>query len=581
MLFLGDNLKVLREKIADASIDLVYLDPPFNSNRDYNVLFQEKDGTDSAAQFKAFTDTWRWDSEAALTFDTVRRGGGRPAEALEALSNLVGKNDVLAYLTMMTPRLIELRRVMKPTATIWLHCDPTASHYLKMLMDSVFGPERFLNEVSWKRSYAHSDAKQGMKHLGRIRDVILVYTRSHDYFWDTQFTPYDESYLKSTYRQKTPEGRQFAAVDLTAPKPGGDVEYEWRVKRNGPDGKWEADLEDEFRSPLSGWEYKGVHPYNGKYWAYSKENLREFARKGQLYHRRTGMPRMIYYRDERQGVPLQDSWDDIGPAKGDEDTGFPTQKPLKLLERVVRVGCPEGGTVLDPFCGCGTAILAAEKVGRRWIGIDVTHLAITLVRHRLHDAFGDSVQYEVFGEPTDLAGARSLLEIDPTRYKFQWWALSLIGAAPPSPDRKKGADRGIDGKLYLVEKEGGKLKIAPVSVKSGRPTSAEVRDLAGVVERDKAPFGAFITLEESTREMREEAARHGTYRPEYPIDPNEQYPRIQIRTIEELLGGKKFDYPQTRVAPFREAAPVEREKAGPKGRTTKLSEHVHELTEEE
>jgi DNA modification methylase len=535
LLYYGDNLDVLRRHVGDDSVDLVYLDPPFKSDQTYNLLFREHDETKSQAQIKVFEDTWEWDEGAALAFEETVEHGGRVADALVAFRAFLGETDMLAYLCMMAPRLVELRRVMKATASIYLHCDPTASHYLKMLMDAVFGPERFLNEITWKRSSAHSDTKQGMRRCGRIHDILLLYTKTTEYIWNPLYTPYTEAYLASEYRHVGPDKRRYKETDVTAAKPGGDTEYEWHVKRT--DGsRWEADLSNEYKDPKAGWEYKAVLPYEGRFWAYSKTNMADFARAGQLIHRRTGMPRLVQFADEMPGIPLQDFWDDISPESGSLDLGYPTQKPETLLDRILQSSSNEGATVLDPFCGCGTAIASAQKLKRRWIGIDITHLAIALIRHRLtghEDAYG-TVAYEVIGEPVDLSGAETLAAEDP--HQFQWWAIGKLGARPAEP--KKGADRGIDGRLYFHDEEHGPTKQIIFSVKAGHTGPTHLRDLRGVIEREHAQIGVFITMQDPTREMRREAASAGFY-----DSPVGKHQRLQILTVSELLSSKGIDYP--------------------------------------
>jgi adenine specific DNA methylase Mod len=392
-LYYGDTLDVLRRHITSESVDLVYLDPPFNSSRSYNVLFKEVSGASSDAQIEAFDDTWHWGPSAAAAYEQVIRGSHQQvAGLLRAMVEALGHNDVTAYLTMMAVRLVELHRVLTPTGSIYLHCDPTASHYLKALMDAVFGPRRFLNEVSWKRSSAHSDNKQGMRRYGRIHDVLLVYTKTERHTWNDQYMRYRDTYLQSEYRHVDSEGRGYKETDLTAAKPGGDTEYEWRVKRAAGSGnRWQPDLEEEYARPDQGFEYRAVRPYKGRYWAYSKANLIDFAKRHMLIHRETGMPRLVQLTQEMPGVPLQDFWDDITPASGREYLGYPTQKPLALLERVVEASSNTRDVVLDPFCGCGTALHAAQKLGRRWVGIDITHLAIGLIRRRMQDAAFDTV----------------------------------------------------------------------------------------------------------------------------------------------------------------------------------------------
>lgn len=510
LLFYGDNLDVLRRHIKDESVDLVYLDPPFNSNASYNVLFAAKDGTQAAAQIQAFEDAWTWDDSAARQFAETVEQGGPVADVLLAFERFIPASDMLAYLAMMAPRLGELRRALKPTGSLYLHCDPTASHYLKLLLDAVFGPERFMAEIIWQRSTAHSDTKQGMKRPGRIHDVLLFYSKSDKWCWNPVFTPYSQEYIESHYGNIEPgTGRRYRKGDLTANKPGGDTSYEW----------------------------KGVPPYRGRYWAYSKAKMEEFEAAGRLVYTKTGMPEYKRYLDEMPGVALQDLWTDIDPinSQAQERLGYPTQKPVALLERIISASSNEGDVVLDPFCGCGTTVEAAQKLGRKWIGIDVTHLAIGLIKTRLRDAFGDKAEYQIVGEPTTAEDAAALAESD--KYQFQWWALGLVGARPV--DQKKGADKGIDGRLYFHDGGKGTRQIV-ISVKGGKLKATDVRDLRGVREREKAEIGVLLSFEPPTKPMRAEAASAGFY-----DSPWGKHPRIQLLTVAELLDGNGIDYPRT------------------------------------
>lgn len=538
-LFYGDNLTLLNQGVVeDESIDLVYLDPPFNSARDYNVLFQEKDGSKSAAQIKAFEDTWEWNTEAAAAYHAVVEEGGKVSEVMQAFKKMLGESDMLAYLAMMAPRLKRLYETLKDSGTLWLHCDPTASHYLKALLDAVFANGLYLNEIIWKRSSAHSDAKQGMKRCGKIHDTLLVYAKSPEYTWNTIYTDYTDEYLASEYKHVDKDGRYYKETDLTAAKPGGDVSYEWRVKRKLGTLEWGADLDDEWeRKPKKNWEYFGVPPYENRYWAYKKENIKEFAKSGNLIHRKTGMPRLVQYADEMPGIPLQDLWDDIPPASGDESLGYPTQKPIALLERVIMASTNPGDTVLDAFCGCGTTIAAASKLDRKWVGMDITHLAINLIKSRLIEMYGKNVSFDVVGAPTTLEGAEELAHSDP--YGFQWWAAGLVGAR--GIDKKKGADKGIDGRMYIHDGTGaGKTHQIILSVKAGQLQATYVRDLAGVVQREKADIGVMISFETPTKKMYTEAASHGFYTSAWGT-----HPKIQLLTIEDLLNGADISRPQT------------------------------------
>lgn len=526
-LYYGDNLDVLRRYVKDESVDLVYLDPPFNSNQDYNVLFAEKDGTRAAAQIKAFGDTWQWDTAAAAAYQEIVTGDHpKVSQAMQAFRTFLGENDMLAYLSMIAPRLVELRRVLKSTGSIYLHCDPTASHYLKLIMDAVFGPENYVNEIIWKRQSSHNDAKQGSRHFGRVHDVILFYRKTDNGTLNHQYRPYDDDYVAKAYRhieEKT--GRRYRLSDMTAP--GGASE----AKRN----------------PY--YEFLGVT----RYWRYSEENMHKLYAEGRIVQTKPGtVPQFKRYLDEGLGVPVGTVWDDIEllQAADAERLGYPTQKPESLLERIVKAGSNEGDTVLDPFCGCGTTIAAAQKLGRKWIGIDITHLSISLIKHRFFSAFGEKADklYKVIGEPVDQQGAAQLAEDDP--YQFQWWALSLVHARPV--EQKKGADKGIDGRLYFHDDGSGKTRQVIFSVKAGHTSSPHLRDLRGVLQRENAEIGVLICLQEPTSAMRKEAASAGFYESK---TWGKKYPQLQILTIADLLDGRAVEMPPIRVvnATFKQA----------------------------
>jgi site-specific DNA-methyltransferase (adenine-specific) len=545
MLYYGDNLPILRNRdyFPSESIDLVYLDPPFNSNQDYNVLFAEQDGSRSAAQIQAFTDTWRWDAAARRTFDEILEAGGKAAEALAAFRSLVGESDMLAYLSMMAPRLVELRRVLRPSGSIFLHCDPNASHYLKLLMDSIFGPDNLRNEIVWRRSHPKGLA---FTRFARNHDTILYYARDGGRVtWNPQYLPYSEQALETQYRMQDSDGRRFQLTSLLNPNPD---------------------------RPNLTYEFKGVT----RVWRWTKDRMLEADAKGRIVVPKDGegVPRYKRYLDEQEGIPVSDFWDDIGVVAGDERLGYPTQKPEALLDRIIEAGSKRGDTVLDPFCGCGTAVSSAQKLGRRWIGIDVTHLAISLIRNRLGDAYADRVSYLVVGEPADVAGAEALARQD--RYQFQWWALGKIRARPVAEERKKGADTGIDGKLFFREKEGGSVKLMVIQVKSGGLKLSEVRDFGRVIEREKAQIGVLLTLDEPTRDMKTEAASMGFYKPDWKLSADDKYDRYQLLTIRELFEGKQPQYPPFRNVTFRSAPPAEIK--GPKARRTRLTDHGDRTT---
>lgn len=531
-LYYGDNLTILREHLGNESVDLVYLDPPFNSNRNYNVLFKDESGHEAEAQITAFEDSWHWNATAESSYqELVTLGDVRVSAMIGAFRQFIGANQMMAYLVMMTIRLVELHRVLKPTGSLYLHCDPTASHYLKIILDTIFGAQNFKNEIIWRRTTVHNDAKQGAKHFGRVHDILFFYAKSNAHIFSPVYIPYKTTYTDSTYNKVDENGRRFKASDLSAAKPGGDTSYLW----------------------------KGISPPSGRFWAYSKENMEQFDAEGRIYYSQTGKPYLKHYLDEMAGVSVQSIWDDIQPVGGQtsERLGYPTQKPLALLERIIQASSRPGDVVLDPFCGCGTAICAAQKLGRPWIGIDITHLSIALQKYRLKDMFGlvEKQDYEVRGEPEDLPSARQLASDD--RYQFQWWALSLVrarpvGADPAGKQGKKGKDQGIDGIITFIDDLSHKPKRIIVQVKSGKVKSGDIRDLRGAVEREGAAIGLFITLETPSKDMISEAVTAGFY---HSPGWAQNYPRLQILTIADLLNGAEIKMPPATIT-FKQAQKV-------------------------
>jgi len=551
LLYYGDNLTVLRQHIKDESVDLIYLDPPFKSDQDYNVLFAEQNGTRSAAQIQAFKDTWRWDQAAAAAYQEVVESGGRVSLAMQGMRQLLGCNDMLAYLAMMAIRMVELHRVLKPTGSIYLHCDPTAGHYLKLLMDAVFGVRNFHNQIVWKRTFAHGKANR----YGPVHDTLFFYSKGEQYTWNRLRVPHDPQYIEQHFRHVDPDGRRFQAITLT----GAGVTH-----------------------GQSGQPWRGIDPTAaGRHWALPGKLLEKLGISGDTIQEKLdaldaagmihwpdkpgGTPRLKWYADTLEGAPLGDVWTDIPPisAHAAERLGYPTQKPERLLERIIQASSNPGDVVLDPFCGCGTTIAVAQRLGRRWIGIDITHLAISLIRHRLRTAFGDEIEktYSVIGEPVDLAGARALAEQDP--FQFQWWALGLVGARPV--EQKRGADKGIDGRLFFHDDaDAQQTRQVVVSVKSGSVSVSHVRDLLGVVQRENAALGVLICLEEPTRAMRGEAAEAGYYQSPW----GSRHPKLQLLTIEQLLAGQRIDLPPTRdLRTFKKAPQARRQPRGPMGTT--------------
>jgi len=530
-LYYGDNLDILRRYIPDESVDLVYLDPPFNSNRDYNVIFKDESGNNTDAQLVAFEDTWHWGPDAEKQYNYLTNTAlneGRVPEQVStivgALRHGIGTNQMMAYLVEMTARLVELHRVLKPTGSLYLHCDPTASHYLKIILDSVFTPQCFMSELIWKRTSAHSSAKR----YGPVHDSVLVYTASSHFTWNQQYTAHDPAYVKSHYGQIDADGRRWTASDLTA-----------AGTRNGSSGQ----------------PWRGYDPAaKGNHWKFTLENLERLDTEGRIYWPAAGgWPRYRRYLDEVKGTPLQDVWTDIPPvnAKAAERLGYPTQKPLDLLERMILASSNPGDIVLDPFCGCGTALVAAEKLDRKWVGIDITYLSIAVMKARLANSFA-LTDIEVVGQPTEVEGARGLAQAPNTdgRYQFQWWALGLVDARPVGGVKKKGADSGIDGVISFTD-EGGKLERVIVSVKSGHVNRGMISDLRGVMEREGAAIALFVTLEEPSRPMKDEAATAGHFHSEVW---NRDYQRIQILSIRELLEEhKRPDLPAFVHQPYQQA----------------------------
>jgi DNA modification methylase len=557
-LYYGDNLSVLRESIADESIDLIYLDPPFNSNANYNVLFKSAAGGGSQAQIEAFEDTWHWGHDAEDAFDQVMRSGNtHAADMIRSLRQFLGQNDMMAYLVMMTARLIQLHRVLKSTGSIYLHCDPTASHYLRIILDAIFRPENFLNEIIWKRTGSHNSSKR----FGPIHDTILYYSKSKHRTWNPVRRPYMKGHVEKAFSKEGERyftnysgnilsgaglrggesGKPWMGFDPTAKRrhwaiPSLLLEgLEAETAHLGQHQKMDFLLERGFITITPGDEWPRYRreimssdgQMAGDIWAYQPYT------EGTVF----GTP---------FGIDDDVRW--MGSKDGDR-MGYPTQKPVGLLERIINASSNPGDVVLDPFCGCGTAVHAAHKLGRAWIGIDVTHLAISLIERRLKDAF-PGIAFQVHGTPKDIDGARDLAFRD--KYQFQWWALSLI-EAQPFAGKKKGADGGIDGLIYF-RSDARTTERAIVSVKGGEGVSVPmIRDLKGVLDREGAPIGVFLTLAAPTRPMEAEAASAGFYEL-----AGRKYPRLQIITLEQALNGARPAIPYVDTgAAFRRAGTEE------------------------
>ena len=517
-LYFGDNLAVLRQHVAPESVDLIYLDPPFNSQARYNVLFKSPRADVASGQIGAFLDFWSWTPEVEQAYhDILTRIGGPTAALVQALRGALGESDMMAYLVMMAVRLGRLHETLKTTGSLYLHCDPTASHYLKILLDSIFGPDRFLSEIVWKRHSAHSSAKR----YGPVHDTILFYSKSKSYTWTNPRTNYSQDYLDKYYKYDDGDGRLYWRNSLTA-----------AGTRNGSSGR-----------PWHGHDPNA----QGSHWKFTTENLDDLNAKGLIYWPPGGgWPQIKRFRDELKGLAISDIWDDIdkiNPA-GNERIGYPTQKPVGLLERIIEASSRPGDVVLDPFCGCGTTVHAAEALGRDWIGIDVSIHAIHVIERRLRDAFGPGRVPKAEGIPADYDSAAQLAADNP--FQFQWWANYLIGVHYLK-EVKRGADRGIDGELFFPNGPGRPYGRLITSVKGGKHVNpAMVRELRGVVEREGAEMGLFVCLDPPSREMEKEAVIAGLA----PI-VHGQFQRIQILSVADWFVGKRLPQlpPREQLAP--------------------------------
>jgi site-specific DNA-methyltransferase (adenine-specific) len=484
----GDNLEIIQRSLLDESVDLIYLDPPFNSQRAYNIIFQDKTGREPAAQIEAFGDTWSWGEEAQNCYDELMQSIAVPSglkETMRAFKSFLDQTDLMAYLAMMAIRLVELHRVLKKTGSLYLHCDPTASHYLKMILDQVFGTKQFLSEIAW----CYSERELSKRYWNHKHDTIFFYVkdRSSGYTFNWQSAMID--YSAGTYKK-------FSLID------------------------------DE-----------------GRYYQLRGRNI-----KGSPYIKKHGLPKavesespeLVYrdYIDMKKGVPPRDWFTDIPIINraAKERLGYPTQKPVALLERLIQASSNPGDVVMDPFCGCGTAVVAAEKLGRHWIGIDITYIAVALIKKRLAEQFPDA-HFTEHGIPRSAADARILFQQSPI--EFQKWAVSILGGQPHQ--RQGGGDRGIDGLLYFQDYERAYHKVI-VEVKGGGYQPKDIRALKSVIDREQSPLGILVALENPTKGMLTEASALGKWKL-----PGGQvaYPVLQIFTIEDYFNGIRPRLPDT------------------------------------
>lgn len=515
-LIYGDNLTVMRT-MPNACVDLIYLDPPFNSQRSYNLIYKKLTGLPVPEQEEAFCDAWEMDAEKeemARKMPIVLRDYGVDEELvmfwkawIDALRHTQPR--LLAYLIYMSYRLFEMRRILKPTGSIYLHCDPTASHYIKVILDGVFGHQNFQNEIIWKRTFAHNDPSR----YGRIHDIILYYSKSTNYTWNKVTQEPDPEYIETFFDQYDEVRKErYNRLPLDAPRhgDGGNLLYEW----------------------------KGVLPAQGRTWVCIKEQMEEYDRQGRIHYPKSkfGKPRLKRYESEYEGTVLQDIWTDINIHNlSSERLGYPTQKPINLLKRIIQASSNEGDVVFDPFCGCGTAIYAAYLLHRKWIGCDIAILSVRLIRDVLLKRYGlvEDKDYEISGIPLSAEGAEDLFDRDPRQ--FQHWAVELAGGFAST---KTTGDKGIDGRIHFDV--GKKLKNMVLSVKGGKLTPEFMRELGGTIKREESDteMGGLICLQQPTKGMKEEAASAGVY-----TYLGKDYNRLQIRTIQDLLDGKGFDTP--------------------------------------
>ena len=511
-LYYGDCLDWMQEW-PDECVDLVYLDPPFNSNADYNIIFGQENGT--PAQVRGFEDTWRWDDAAIERVARIERAVAHPMHgATVALKSLLGSSGMLAYVTYMGERLAQIRRLLKPTGSVYLHCDPTASHYLKVVMDALFGGRNFRNEITWKRTESHNDANR----YGNIADVLLYYGRSSETRWVGGLHTFSDGKYSAEnlarFRHREADGRVYKLENLTAPRHGSS---------SGRD------------------TWRGATPGETRMWGYSLAQREQWWREDRIQTKQDRTtPRLDglkVYLDEAPGQPLQNIWTDVRRIGNTsrERLGYPTQKPLALLERIISASSDPGDFVLDPFCGCGTAVVAAHHLGRRWAGIDISSMAIDIVQERRLDALG--IQAQIEGIPRDLVSARRLAS---ERWlDFQAWAVMQI--AGMAANQRWGADGGIDGRgMLLVAPEGRDSRLVLAQVKGGRTFRlSEFRDFLRVIEREDAACGVYITVERvRSPAARTEAAQLG----EIAVGAG-RHPRAQLWSIEEYFGGSGPNLP--------------------------------------
>ncbi len=493
-LYYGDCLDWMREWESDC-VDLIYLDPPFNSNANYNVLFSDKG--DGKAQYRAFSDTWSWDAAAAKRYAEFENAPGRLAhDAIVGLRRILGRSGMLAYLTYMAERLEEMRRILKPTGSIYLHCDSTASHYLKTVMDAIFDRRNFRNEIVWNRSAENLSRKKWR----RASETLFYYTKGKTWTWNPQYDPLNPRQVERDYRFEDERGR-YTTTSCT----------------------------NNAHRPNMVYEFHG----NVRQWRYSKETMLKYEREGLLVFNDKGIPRRKRYLADVPGRLMTNVWSDINvlTANQRERLGYPTQKPLALLNRIIEASSNEGDIVLDPFCGCGTAVEAARRLNRRWAGVDISSFAIDLVQQRLQD---ESIP--VKGIPADLESARKLAREKP--FEFESWAVTRLPGF--APNTKQVADGGVDGRGMLYdEPDDWDSRLALAQVKGGKFTAGALRDFIGVINSDEAAIGRFITLDPvASATAKSNAVEQGTI-----VVRGQSYQRLLLWSMDDYFNNRPCPLP--------------------------------------
>jgi len=539
-LFFGDNLEILKDLYhnqPEGFIDLIYIDPPFNSKRNYNVLFESLDMKDTKAQKEAFADTWTNVSYLEM-LNEIKEIDLNLYNFIHALDLVNISKSAISYLTTMAIRIWYMHKLLKPTGSFYLHCDPTMSHYLKIISDLVFQEKNFVNEIVWKRSDAHSDSKQGAKHYGRIHDIILFYKKSDAAVYNTIFNPLPQSTVDNWYKNiEEGTGRRYNKGDMQAP--GG-------AAKGNPHYEWNGHL---------------------KYWRYSKENMQKLHDEGRIVYSKSGMPYQKRYLEDSKGIPLQDWWDDIsmlrGINKSAENLGYPTQKPVALMERIIQASSSEGDLVADFFCGCGTTIAAAEKLKRNWLGADISHLAIKLIAKRLTDTYGPDIRskFELFGFPKDIDSAHLLADdTKHGRFKFEEWIVEVMLGGVLNTKKNQ---TGFDGYLTFGLMPG-QRDVVLIEVKSGNASLSQLNHFIKTVEANKGDLGVFVCFEaQVSKGMLESAKKQGYYKEELL---GRKYDKIQILTVEDLMNHKTINIPQSTVSTFKSAARQAKEKDAEQGK---------------